>query len=65
MLVAHVVLVPGMSATVTRLHDRGHSAWWLCWGLVPVLAPAVRGRGRRPSRRAAAPAPPRPGRGRR
>jgi len=22
---------------VARLHDRGHSAWWLLWFLLPVV----------------------------
>lgn len=30
-------LVPWVSSTVTRLHDRGHSAWWLLWALLPVV----------------------------
>ena len=30
-------LVPSVSSTVARLHDRGHSAWWLLWLLVPVV----------------------------
>lgn len=34
-LVALVALVPSVAATVTRLHDRGHSAWWLLWSLLP------------------------------
>ena len=34
--VALVTLVPLVSAAVARLHDRGRSAWWLCWALVPV-----------------------------
>jgi uncharacterized membrane protein YhaH (DUF805 family) len=39
--VALVVLVPWVSATVARLHDRGHPAWWLCWFLLPVLGGIV------------------------
>jgi uncharacterized membrane protein YhaH (DUF805 family) len=30
-------LVPSFSANVTRLHDRGHSAWWLLFGLIPLV----------------------------
>jgi uncharacterized membrane protein YhaH (DUF805 family) len=30
-------LAPSISSTVARLHDRGHSAWWLLWFLVPVV----------------------------
>lgn len=30
-------LVPWVSSTVTRLHDRGHSAWWLLLMLLPIV----------------------------
>ena len=30
-------IVPSVTSNVTRLHDRGHSAWWLRWGLVPLV----------------------------
>jgi uncharacterized membrane protein YhaH (DUF805 family) len=30
-------LVPSFSSNVTRLHDRGHSAWWLLFGLIPLF----------------------------
>ena len=36
-LVTLATLVPSISSTVTRLHDRDHSAWWLLWGLLPVI----------------------------
>ena len=36
-LVSFFSLVPSISSTVTRLHDRGHSAWWLLWALLPVV----------------------------
>lgn len=36
-LVALVLAVPNVAATVTRLHDRDHSAWWLLWAIVPVF----------------------------
>ncbi|MCO7218772.1 DUF805 domain-containing protein [Klenkia sp. PcliD-1-E] len=32
-----LLLVPNVAALVCRLHDRGHSAWWLLWFLVPVV----------------------------
>src|SRR4051812_26526645 len=32
-----LTLVPSVSSTVARLHDRGHSARWLLWLLLPVL----------------------------
>ena len=31
------LLVPQVSAMVTRLHDRDHSAWWLLWSSLPVI----------------------------
>ena len=37
LLVSLFTVVPSIASTVTRLHDRGHSAWWLLWTLVPVL----------------------------
>jgi uncharacterized membrane protein YhaH (DUF805 family) len=36
-LVAVLTIVPSISSTVTRLHDRGHSAWWLLLALVPFV----------------------------
>jgi uncharacterized membrane protein YhaH (DUF805 family) len=34
-------LVPSISSNVTRLHDRGHSAWWLLWLLLPLAGAIV------------------------
>jgi uncharacterized membrane protein YhaH (DUF805 family) len=36
-LVMLASFVPAVSSTVARLHDRGHSARWLLWLLLPVL----------------------------
>lgn len=36
-LISVATFVPSISSTVTRLHDRGHSAWWLLWSLLPVV----------------------------
>ena len=36
-LVALATIVPSVSSQVTRLHDRGHSAWWLLFALIPVI----------------------------
>ncbi|MGY1837989.1 MULTISPECIES: DUF805 domain-containing protein [unclassified Modestobacter] len=36
-----VLLVPSISSNVTRLHDRGHSAWWLLIGLIPLVGGLV------------------------
>ena len=40
-LVWAFTVVPSVSSTVTRLHDRDHSAWGLLWALVPVVGPLV------------------------
>jgi uncharacterized membrane protein YhaH (DUF805 family) len=37
LFVSLFTLVPSISSSVARLHDRGHSAWWLLWMLVPVV----------------------------
>ena len=37
MLVLIFSVVPSIASTVTRLHDRGHSAWWLLWYLAPLV----------------------------
>jgi uncharacterized membrane protein YhaH (DUF805 family) len=34
-------LVPSLSSSVARLHDRSHSAWWLLWVLLPVVGGLV------------------------
>ncbi|MGY1748105.1 DUF805 domain-containing protein [Modestobacter sp. SYSU DS0511] len=34
-------LPPSISSQATRLHDRGHSAWWLLFLLLPVVGPIV------------------------
>ena len=36
-VVSLLTIVPSISSSVTRLHDRGHSAWWLLWALVPLV----------------------------
>jgi uncharacterized membrane protein YhaH (DUF805 family) len=41
LLVWLVTLSPAVSSQVTRLHDRGHSARWLLFGLLPVAGPIV------------------------
>ncbi len=37
LVVALALLVPSFASQVTRLHDRGHSAWWLLWIFVPLV----------------------------
>jgi uncharacterized membrane protein YhaH (DUF805 family) len=41
LLVGVFFLIPSVASTVSRLHDRGHSAWWLLWGLVPLVGAVV------------------------
>ena len=36
-----LTIVPSISSTVARLHDRGHSAWWLLWILLPLVGVIV------------------------
>jgi uncharacterized membrane protein YhaH (DUF805 family) len=36
-VVAVLTFVPSVSSNVTRLHDRGHSAWWLLLAFVPIV----------------------------
>jgi uncharacterized membrane protein YhaH (DUF805 family) len=36
-VVGLLTIVPSISSEVTRLHDRGHSAWWLLFGLIPLV----------------------------
>ncbi len=33
--------VPSVSSQVTRLHDRGHSAWWLLFNFLPLAGAIV------------------------
>jgi uncharacterized membrane protein YhaH (DUF805 family) len=35
------VFVPSLALSVRRLHDTGHSAWWLLIGLVPFVGAIV------------------------
>jgi len=41
LLVTLASFVPSISSVVTRQHDRGHSAWWLLWALVPIVGVVV------------------------
>lgn len=36
-----VVLVPSIAVLVRRLHDTGHSAWWLLLYAAPLIGPLV------------------------
>ncbi len=35
------IVVPNIALTVRRLHDTGHSGWWLLVSLVPLVGPIV------------------------
>lgn len=36
-----LVLLPGISVTVRRLHDTGRSGWWALVGIIPLLGGLV------------------------
>jgi uncharacterized membrane protein YhaH (DUF805 family) len=36
-----LLIVPSIASQVTRLHDRGHSAWWLLFSLIPIAGAIV------------------------
>ncbi|ERN43189.1 putative membrane protein [Rubidibacter lacunae KORDI 51-2] len=38
---ALAVLVPGIAATVRRLHDTGRSGWWILIGFIPLVGTIV------------------------
>lgn len=40
-LMSLLTVVPTISSTVSRLHDRSHSARWLLWVLVPFVGALV------------------------
>jgi len=35
------IVLPNLAVTVRRLHDTGHSGWWLLVGIVPLVGPIV------------------------
>jgi uncharacterized membrane protein YhaH (DUF805 family) len=40
-LAALALLLPNLAVAVRRLHDAGHSGWWLLIGLLPVIGAIV------------------------
>jgi uncharacterized membrane protein YhaH (DUF805 family) len=36
-VVGLAAVVPSVSSYVTRLHDRGHSAWFMLWIFLPIV----------------------------
>jgi uncharacterized membrane protein YhaH (DUF805 family) len=41
MLYSLAILLPGLAVSVRRLHDTGHSGWWLLISFVPVVGAIV------------------------
>lgn len=35
------VLTPALGVTIRRLHDTGHSGWWILLSLIPLIGPIV------------------------
>ncbi|MFF4506178.1 DUF805 domain-containing protein [Streptomyces sp. NPDC001401] len=33
------ILLPSLAVSVRRLHDTGHSGWWILFGIVPIAGP--------------------------
>jgi uncharacterized membrane protein YhaH (DUF805 family) len=40
-LVGLALLLPNLAVAARRLHDSGHSAWWLLIGLLPLIGAIV------------------------
>jgi uncharacterized membrane protein YhaH (DUF805 family) len=40
-LAAIALLLPNLAVAVRRLHDAGHSGWWLLIGLLPIIGAIV------------------------
>ncbi len=38
---AIALLIPTLAVTFRRLHDTGHSAWWLLIGIIPLIGAIV------------------------
>ena len=36
-ILALALLLPNLAVTVRRLHDAGHSGWWILIGLLPLI----------------------------
>ena len=40
-IAAIVLLLPNLAVAVRRLHDSGHSGWWLLIGILPLIGAIV------------------------
>jgi uncharacterized membrane protein YhaH (DUF805 family) len=40
-LVALALLLPNLAVLVRRLHDSGHSGWWVLIGILPIIGAIV------------------------
>ncbi len=40
-LYCFAVFLPGLAVGVRRLHDTGHSGWWLLIGIIPIIGGIV------------------------
>jgi uncharacterized membrane protein YhaH (DUF805 family) len=40
-IVVVALLLPNLAVSVRRLHDAGHSGWWLLIGVIPVIGTIV------------------------
>ena len=41
-ILALALLLPNLAVTVRRLHDAGHSGWWILIGLIPIIGKAFK-----------------------
>ena len=41
LLVALALLLPNLAVLVRRLHDSGHSGWWVLIGILPIIGAIV------------------------
>lgn len=35
------VIIPAFAVSVRRLHDTGHSGWWMCIGFIPLIGAII------------------------
>ena len=37
-ILSFLAIIPGFAVSIKRCHDRGHSGWFLLWGLIPFVS---------------------------